>query len=69
MLPSQDMQYLAMAIDIETLSHLSKRSENILVENKSRLMDLRCKSDLNVSIGADYLTLPYKKPKASIRNG
>ena len=48
MLPSQDMQYLAIAIDIDTLSHLSKRSENILVENKSRLMDLRCKSDLNV---------------------
>ena len=48
MLPSQDMQYLAIAIDMDTLSHLSKRSENILVENKSRLMDLRCKSDLNV---------------------
>ena len=47
MLPSQDMQYLAIAtIDIH--SHLSKRSENILEEHKSRLMDLRCKSDLNV---------------------
>ena len=42
------MQYLAIATDMDTLSHLSKRSENILVENKSRLMDLRCKSDLNV---------------------
>ena len=48
MLPSQDMQYLAIAtIDIHS-PHLSKRSENILEENKSRLMDLRCKSDLNV---------------------
>ena len=38
--------YYSYAMDIH--SHLSKRSENILEEIKSRLMDLRCKSDLNV---------------------